>query len=46
MYPALNADGRFVVFASEATNLSPEDPTTERDACIRELRVAAATTPL
>jgi Tol biopolymer transport system component len=35
--PALSADGRFIVFASEATNLSPQDAKDGDDVFIREL---------
>ena len=43
--PALSADGRFIAFASEATNLSPEDSADDEDVFIRELAGAAATSP-
>jgi Tol biopolymer transport system component len=43
--PALSADGRFIVFVSEATNLSPDDPTDGEDVYIRELAGVAAKSP-
>jgi Tol biopolymer transport system component len=41
--PVLNADGRFVVWNSAATNLSPEVPTTGAGVYIRELFGTTAT---
>jgi len=36
--PAISGDGRYVAFASSATNLSPEDPDTLWDIYVRDLQ--------
>jgi Tol biopolymer transport system component len=36
--PAVSADGRYVVFVSNATNMVREDPTDDRDIFVRDLR--------
>lgn len=37
-YPTVSADGRFVAFTSESTNLSPDDTTTRGDTYVRDLQ--------
>lgn len=40
---SLSADGRRAVFAARATNLSPDDPTTDYDVYLRDLTAATTT---
>ena len=37
-YPTVSADGRFVAFTSESTNLGPDDTTTRGDTYVRDLQ--------
>ncbi len=37
-YPTVSADGRFVAFTSESTNLDPDDTTTRGDTYVRDLQ--------
>ena len=37
-YPAISADGRYVAFTSQATNLHPDDADDDRDAYVRDLQ--------
>lgn len=36
LFPSVSADGRYVAFRSEATNLTPDDPDSERDVFVRD----------
>ena len=40
-YPTVSADGRFVAFTSESTNLDPDDTTTRGDTYVRDLQTGA-----
>jgi Tol biopolymer transport system component len=37
-FPSISADGRFVAFESDATNLSPDDDNADRDVFVRDLQ--------
>ena len=41
--PSLSGDGRFVAFASDATNLGPSDTNKRTDIFVRDRRIAATT---
>jgi hypothetical protein len=41
--PAISADGRFVAFTSDATNLSPDDGDTTSDVYVRDLQTNTTT---
>jgi Tol biopolymer transport system component len=42
-YPAISADGRFVAFASQASNLDPDDTDATRDVYVRDLQANTTT---
>jgi Tol biopolymer transport system component len=42
-YPAISADGRFVAFSSEASNLDPDDTDTVDDVYVRDLEANTTT---
>ena len=42
-YPTVSADGRYVAFISQSTNLSPDDTTTRDDTYVRDLQTGTTT---
>ncbi|GIF13435.1 TolB family protein [Actinoplanes teichomyceticus] len=40
---SISADGRYVAFDSDATNLTPGDPATDRDVFVRDMRAGRTT---